>query len=70
MDLDQHRQAVRDVAFQGDGLPFRRRLEVADADACRRDGVARVYTPKDFDRNTIIREVADVVAETMQEAAE
>ncbi len=42
----------------------------ADADALRRDGVARVYTPKDFDLNTIIREVADVVNASRRAAAE
>ncbi len=35
----------------------------ADADALREAGVARVYTPKDFDLNRIMGEIADLVSE-------
>lgn len=35
----------------------------ADADALRSAGVARVYTPRDFDLTRIVAEMADVVAE-------
>ena len=35
----------------------------ADAEAMRRAGVAGVYTPKDFDINRIMGEIADLVAE-------
>jgi len=35
----------------------------ADADALRSAGVARVYTPRDFDLTRIVSEMADVVAE-------
>jgi (2R)-ethylmalonyl-CoA mutase len=34
-----------------------------DADALRNAGVARVYTPKDFDLNRIMGEIADLLAE-------
>jgi (2R)-ethylmalonyl-CoA mutase len=35
----------------------------ADVAPLERDGVARVYTPKDFELNQIMREIADLVAE-------
>jgi ethylmalonyl-CoA mutase len=35
----------------------------ADAEALRKAGVDRVYTPKDFDVNQIMSEIADLVAE-------
>jgi len=35
-----------------------------DAEALRRAGVRRVYTPKDFDLNRIMGEIVDVVAES------
>jgi (2R)-ethylmalonyl-CoA mutase len=35
-----------------------------DAEALRRAGVRRVYTPKDFDMLRIMDEIVDVVAET------
>jgi (2R)-ethylmalonyl-CoA mutase len=35
----------------------------ADAAALADAGVARVYTPKDFDLNRIMGEIADLVAE-------
>jgi ethylmalonyl-CoA mutase len=35
----------------------------ADANALRDAGVARVYTPKDFDLNRIMGEIADLLAE-------
>jgi (2R)-ethylmalonyl-CoA mutase len=38
-------------------------IPAADAAALREAGVARVYTPKDFDLNRIMGEIADVVAE-------
>jgi (2R)-ethylmalonyl-CoA mutase len=34
-----------------------------DAEALRRAGVRRVYTPKDFDLTRIMGEIVDVVAE-------
>ncbi len=36
----------------------------ADAEALRREGVRRVYTPKDFDLTRIVGEIVDVVAES------
>ncbi|HEX2466584.1 MAG TPA: protein meaA [Solirubrobacterales bacterium] len=38
-------------------------IPAADADALRRAGVDSVYTPKDFDVNRIMSEIADLVAE-------
>ena len=40
-----------------------------DAKALRAKGVARVYTPKDFDLNAIIKEIVEIVAEGQPEAA-
>ncbi len=36
----------------------------ADAEVLRREGVRRVYTPKDFDLTRIVGEIVDVVAES------
>ena len=38
-------------------------IPAADAERLREAGVARVYTPKDFDLNRIMGEIADLVAE-------
>jgi (2R)-ethylmalonyl-CoA mutase len=38
-------------------------IPAADAQALRDAGVARVYTPKDFDLNRIMAEIADLLAE-------
>jgi ethylmalonyl-CoA mutase len=38
-------------------------IPAADAEALRQAGVDRVYTPKDFDINRIMSEIADLVAE-------
>jgi (2R)-ethylmalonyl-CoA mutase len=38
-------------------------IPAADADKLRQAGVARVYTPKDFDVNRIMDEIVDLVAE-------
>jgi (2R)-ethylmalonyl-CoA mutase len=40
-----------------------------DAEALLKAGVARVYTPKDFDLNAIMADIAAIVDETTQEAA-
>jgi len=45
-------------------------IPVADAKALREAGVARVYTPKDFDLNRIMGEIADLLAERQAAAAE
>jgi ethylmalonyl-CoA mutase len=37
-------------------------IPAADASALREAGVARVYTPKDFDLNRIMSEIADLIA--------
>jgi (2R)-ethylmalonyl-CoA mutase len=42
----------------------------ADARTLQEAGVARVYTPKDFDLNRIMGEIADLVAVGAPEAAE
>ena len=41
----------------------------ADAEALRSEGVARVYTPKDFELNRIMLEIVDLVDERGQAAA-
>jgi (2R)-ethylmalonyl-CoA mutase len=38
-------------------------IPAADAEALREAGVSRVYTPKDFDLNRIMAEIADLVGE-------
>jgi ethylmalonyl-CoA mutase len=38
-------------------------IPAADAKRLREEGVAGVYTPKDFDVSRIIGEIADLVAE-------
>jgi (2R)-ethylmalonyl-CoA mutase len=38
-------------------------IPAADADRLRDSGVARVYTPKDFDVNRIMGEIVDLVAQ-------
>jgi (2R)-ethylmalonyl-CoA mutase len=40
-----------------------------DAETLARAGVARVYTPKDFDLNAIMADIVAIVEETAQEAA-
>jgi len=40
-----------------------------DAEALRAEGVARVYTPKDFDLNAIMAEIADIVESSWKDAA-
>lgn len=40
-----------------------------DAEKLRAAGVARVYTPKDFDLNTIIADILDVIEQVVPEAA-
>ena len=37
-------------------------IPAGDAQALREAGVARVYTPKDFDLNRIMGEIADLLA--------
>jgi ethylmalonyl-CoA mutase len=44
-------------------------IPLADAEKLRERGVARVYTPKDFDVNRIMGEIVDVVAERTAAAA-
>ena len=38
-------------------------IPAADAKYLRENGVAGVYTPKDFDLSRIMREIVDLVAE-------
>ncbi len=44
-------------------------IPAEDAELLRKAGVARVYTPKDFDLNAIMSDILDVVAGTPREAA-
>jgi ethylmalonyl-CoA mutase len=44
-------------------------IPLADAETLRQAGVARVYTPKDFDVNRIMGEIVDVVAERAEAGA-
>ena len=41
-------------------------IPAADARALREAGVARIYTPRDFDVNRIMGEIVDVVVERRQ----
>ncbi len=52
------REAELDVPVVVGGI-----IPSADADALLEAGVARVYTPKDFDLNRIMGEIADLVSE-------
>jgi ethylmalonyl-CoA mutase len=52
------REAELDVPVVVGGI-----IPAADAEALREAGVARVYTPKDFDLNRIMGEIADLVGE-------
>jgi ethylmalonyl-CoA mutase len=64
-----HRQLVPEVvrllATDGAEVPvvIGGIIPAADAEALREAGVARVYTPKDFDINRIMGEIADLVVE-------
>ncbi len=58
------REAELDVPVVVGGI-----IPSADADALREAGVARVYTPKDFDLNRIMSEIADLVSERADTAA-
>jgi (2R)-ethylmalonyl-CoA mutase len=58
------REAELDVPVVVGGI-----IPAADADALRDAGVARVYTPKDFDLNRIMSEIADLVSERADTAA-
>ncbi len=40
-----------------------------DAEKLAKAGVARVYTPKDFDLNAIMADIVEIVRETTMEAA-
>ena len=44
-------------------------LRTDDPETLRAAGVTRVYTPKDFDLNAIMSEIADIVEGAMQDAA-
>ena len=43
-------------------------IPAADAEALLEAGVARVYTPKDFDLNRIMGEIAELVSERAEAA--
>ena len=53
------KQGLEDVPVVVGGI-----VPDADAEALRRAGVKRVYTPKDFDLTRIMGEIVDVVAES------
>ena len=70
------------VALVGDVLARLRRMGLerlpvvvggiippADAARLRAAGVARVYTPKDYDLTAILADVVELVADTTEEAA-
>ncbi|MEK9754501.1 MAG: protein meaA, partial [Rhodospirillaceae bacterium] len=44
-------------------------IPAADADVLKAAGVSRVYTPKDFDLNAIMAEIADIVEMNCKDAA-
>jgi ethylmalonyl-CoA mutase len=62
--LDALREAGADVPVVVGGI-----IPKADADALRELGVARVYTPKDFEITRIMSDVVDLVAERHGAAA-
>ena len=70
------------VALVGDVLARLRRMGLerlpvvvggiippADAARLRAAGVARVYTPKDYDLTAILADIVELVADTTEEAA-
>jgi (2R)-ethylmalonyl-CoA mutase len=58
--LDRLRKAgLEDLPLVVGGI-----IPEADAEALRRAGVRRVYTPKDYDLTRIMDEIVDVVAES------
>ncbi len=59
------REAGLDVPVVVGGI-----IPAADAEALRESGVARVYTPKDFDLNRIMGEIANLVGERATAAAQ
>jgi (2R)-ethylmalonyl-CoA mutase len=59
------REAGLDVPVVVGGI-----IPAADAEALRESGVVRVYTPKDFDLNRIMGEIADLVGERATAAAQ
>ncbi len=64
-------ETVRLLAEQGVDAPVvvGGIIPAADARKLEADGVARVYTPKDFDLNRIMGEIADLVVERQRSAA-
>ncbi len=64
-------ETVRLLAEQGVDAPVvvGGIIPAADARNLEADGVARVYTPKDFDLNRIMGEIADLVVERQRSAA-
>jgi ethylmalonyl-CoA mutase len=59
-----HEAGLNDVPVVAGGI-----IPEDDAETLRAAGVTRVYTPKDFDLNAIMSEIADIVEGAMQDAA-
>jgi len=59
-----HQAGIGDVPVVVGGI-----IPPADAEILRKSGVARVYTPKDFDLTQIMRDIVSVVAASSKEAA-
>ncbi|MEM8820753.1 MAG: protein meaA [Pseudomonadota bacterium] len=63
--LDEMRaQGIGDIPLVAGGI-----IPEEDAAQLRAQGVARVYTPKDFELNRIMADIVEVVTETTREAA-
>jgi (2R)-ethylmalonyl-CoA mutase len=63
--MDRMRQAeLTDVPVVVGGI-----IPPEDAEALIAAGVARVYTPKDFDLNAILGDILNIIETGMQEAA-
>ncbi|MEM1162669.1 MAG: cobalamin-dependent protein, partial [Pseudomonadota bacterium] len=63
--LDQMRIAgISDIPVVAGGI-----IPDEDADALRAKGVARVYTPKDFELNRIMADIVDLVGSETEVAA-
>ena len=59
----------RDVAHDLGEVEVLGRVDAGDAAALIEGGVARVYTPKDFDLTQVMRDITAVVDSTWKEAA-
>ena len=62
-------QRLRDAGLQDVPLVAGGIIPEADAERLRGEGIAAVYTPKDFEITGIIRDIADVAGEQLKNVA-